>query len=269
MRTALSLAFAATALAASQGVHAQAGMLPSFLPNLVGVGVGITPRYSGASETVVGAVPGVRYTFKGTQRFLEMYGPAGDINLIDSATWQLGPAINLRIGRSDVEDQYVSRLPDIDTTLEAGVLGSYTYTHTGDVPWRLRIGASALTNLGGQWHGLDASAFASLWVPLSPRVFLGLGGGLSWGSASFINRYYGITAEDSAASGLSAYESGSGVRQYYAWPALVMQLSANWWGGIGGFYQRLTDKAADSPIVSQRGNRNQWTYGIGIGYVWQ
>jgi outer membrane protein len=40
------------------------------------------------------------------------------------------------------------------------------------------------------------------------------------------------------------------------------------YGGAGAFYQRLTEDAANSPIVTQRGDRNQWTVGAGLGYGW-
>lgn len=35
------------------------------------------------------------------------------------------------------------------------------------------------------------------------------------------------------------------------------------------YAQRLAGDAADSPIVTQRGTRNQITYGIGLGYTWR
>jgi outer membrane protein len=46
-------------------------------------------------------------------------------------------------------------------------------------------------------------------------------------------------------------------------------LGPRWFAGAGAFYQRLTGDAADSPIVTQRGDRNQWTVGGGIGYAWR
>lgn len=35
------------------------------------------------------------------------------------------------------------------------------------------------------------------------------------------------------------------------------------------YAQRLTGDAAASPIVTQRGTRNQLTYGVGIAYAWR
>jgi outer membrane protein len=35
------------------------------------------------------------------------------------------------------------------------------------------------------------------------------------------------------------------------------------------YAQRLTGDAANGPIVTQRGTRNQITYGVGLGYTWR
>jgi outer membrane scaffolding protein for murein synthesis (MipA/OmpV family) len=33
-------------------------------------------------------------------------------------------------------------------------------------------------------------------------------------------------------------------------------------------YSRLVGDAADSPIVSQEGSKNQWVYGMGALFAW-
>jgi outer membrane scaffolding protein for murein synthesis (MipA/OmpV family) len=35
------------------------------------------------------------------------------------------------------------------------------------------------------------------------------------------------------------------------------------------YYQRISGDAAGSPIVTQRGTRNQLTYGVGIAYAFR
>lgn len=248
---------------------ASAAMSIDVLPNLIGVGVGGTTAYSGADEYIGGIIPGGRYQFKDSYRFIEWYGPTGDMNLLDSPTWQIGPALGIRLGRNNVKDEVVARLPEVDTTVEGGLMASWTKTNGEGVPWRLRIGFTAMTDFGDTYDGLNTSAFATFWVPLSQRVFVGLGGGASFASASYNQAFYGVTAAGAAASGLPAYAPGSGMRQWYAWPAIVFQLDGPWFAGAALFYQRISGDPADSPIITERGDRNQLTAGVGIGYVWK
>ncbi|HVY05648.1 MAG TPA: MipA/OmpV family protein [Burkholderiales bacterium] len=251
------------------GLPAGAMMTIDALPNMIGAGVGATPSYSGADEYIAGIVPGGRYQFRDSNRFVEWYGPAGDMNLLDSSEWQVGPALGLRFGRSNVKDDVVAKLPEVDGTMEGGVMGSWTHTNKQGVPWRLRLGVTALTDLGHTYDGLNASVFASFWLPLSRKVFVGVGGGVSWASASYNRTFYGVAPEGSAASGLPVFTPGGGLRQWYAWPAVIFQLQGPWFAGVGVFYQRIAGDPADSPIVTQRGDRNQVTGGAGIGYVWK
>jgi MipA family protein len=58
------------------------------------------------------------------------------------------------------------------------------------------------------------------------------------------------------------------VRQYYLWPALIWRFAPQWYAGAGAFWQRITGEGADSPIITQRGDRDQISGGIGIGYAW-
>jgi outer membrane protein len=261
------LVLAAGALCSVPAV-AQPGMGSDLVPDFVGIGVGSTSQFSGSAQRTVGVVPGLRYQLEGSERFVEWYGPLADVNLLESRAWQFGPALNLRFGRKDVDDAVVAKLPEIGNTVEGGLALSYTYIGRGDIPYRLRVGGVALVDLGNTFHGFDDTVYASLWLPLSRTMIVGLGTGASWGSASYHQTYYGVTPDGAQASGLPAYTPGSGMRQWYAWPALVVRLSPTWLVGFGGFYQRLTGDAAASPIVQQRGDRNQWTYGLGAAYAW-
>jgi MipA family protein len=45
-------------------------------------------------------------------------------------------------------------------------------------------------------------------------------------------------------------------------------LSPSWYAGGGVFWQRITGDGAESPIITQRGERDQVTAGIGLGYSW-
>ena len=256
-------------LSAGAPALAVPGIGTDLIPNFVGVGVGSTSQFTGSSQRTVGVVPGARYKFEGSERFFEWYGPLADVNVLDSRVWQFGPALNLRFGRKNVDDPVVAQLPEVDNTIEGGLALSYTYIDPGPIPFRVRVGGVALVDLGHTFHGFDDTVYASLWMPLSRTMIVGLGTGASWGSASYQQAYYGVTPAGAAASGLPVYTPGSGTRQWYAWPALVVQVTPKWFLGAGAFYQRLVGDAAASPIVQQRGDRNQWTYGLGLAYAFR
>jgi outer membrane scaffolding protein for murein synthesis (MipA/OmpV family) len=60
------------------------------------------------------------------------------------------------------------------------------------------------------------------------------------------------------------------VRPHDSWsPTASWELrSPNWTIGAGIVYSRLADEAGQSPIVSDRGSRDQWVAGAGAMYIW-
>jgi outer membrane protein len=267
VRRTLDVLVAFAALAATPPLAA-AGLMVDVVPNFFGLGVGSTTEWMGSADQVVGVVPAARVQL-GKHRFAELYGPFGDVNVLDIPNWEFGPMLSYRFGRKDVEDPVVNSLPPIDGGLEAGVFGGYHHVNAEGIPWRLRVGVSATTAISGGATGGQVTPYASFWMPLSSTVFVGVGTGFTWSSDSFMRQRFDVTPGAAAVSGLPVYAAGAGVRQFYAWPAVVVRLRPRWFAGAGAFYQRLTGDAADSPIVTQRGDRNQWTLGGGIAYTWR
>lgn len=244
-----------------------AGIQVDVIPNFVGAGLGVTTEWLGSRDKVAGIVPGGRVALE-KNRFVEVYGPLADMNLLDSPNWEFGPAISFRFGRSDVKDPVVNLLPPIDGGLEAGVFAGWHFIRTDGIPFRIRMGISLTTAISGGAAGSHFTPYASLWVPLSHTVFVGLGGGFTWSSESFMQQRFGVSPEASAASGLPQYSAGAGIRQCYLWPAVLVRLSKEWYTGAGGFWQRITGDGAASPIITERGERDQITAGVGVGYSW-
>lgn len=244
-----------------------AGITVDVIPNFVGAGLGSTTEWMGSKERIWAVVPGGRVQLE-KNRFVEVYGPIVDMNFLDSPNWEFGPMASYRFGRSEVEDAVVNLLPPIDGGLEAGLFAGWHFIRTEGIPYRVRLGVSLTTAITGGAAGSHVTPYASLWVPLSARLFLGFGGGLTWSSESFMQQRFGVTPEGSAASGLPVYSANAGMRQYYLWPAVIYRVSKEWYAGAGAFYQRITGDGADSPVITQRGDPNQLSAGIGVGYSW-
>jgi outer membrane scaffolding protein for murein synthesis (MipA/OmpV family) len=242
--------------------------LPGTIPNMVGLGIGSTTQYAGGNERMIGALPGLRYTTE-SGKLLEWYGPYAQFNFGGLTGLQYGPAVSLRLGRKDVDDPVVARVHEINTTAEAGGFIGYEYIHTGTVPYRLRGSVNVMTNAGIVYGGPRVSVNGSFWAPVHPQVLLGIGLGMTWVSRSFNQTYFGVTPEDSVASGLPVYSPSGGLQQGTGWLAAIYQIDKHWFAGAMVYMQRISGSAADSPIVSQRGTRNQITYGAGLAYSWR
>jgi outer membrane scaffolding protein for murein synthesis (MipA/OmpV family) len=242
--------------------------LSNALPNFVGAGVGSTTQYAGGDNRIVGVVPGVRYVTSGGHLF-EWYGTYAQYNFGGLSGLQWGPALALRLGRHDVDDPVVANVHSVDTTLEGGGFVGYEYSHAGSFPYRLRGEITVTTNAGVVYTGARVALNTSAWFPVHKQVFIGGGLGATWVSGGFNETYFGVTAQDSTRSGLPAYTPGGGLNQITSWIAAIYQINPNWYAGALIYYQRLMDDAANSPIVTQRGTRNQITYGVGLAYAFR
>ncbi len=261
------VAWLAFAIALAAPAAWASGIQVDVIPNFVGAGLGSTTEWLGAKDRIWGLVPGARIQLE-NNRFVEVYGPMADVNLMDHPNWELGPALTYRFGRTDVSDPVVNLLPPIEGGLEAGIFAGWHHIRTEGVPYRVRLGLMATTAVSGGAAGTHVTPYASLWLPLSRTLFVGVGGGITWSSDSFMQQRFGVSPEASAASGLPAYSAGAGVRQYYLWPAVIWRFAPEWYAGAGAFWQRITGDGAASPIVTQRGDRDQITAGMGLGYSW-
>lgn len=242
--------------------------LPGSLPSMVGGGIGSTTDYAGGKDRMLGIVPGLRYVTSSGNLF-EWYGPYAQYNFGGLTGVQYGPAVSLRLGRNDVDDPVVSQIHNIHTTAEAGGFAGYEYDHAGSVPYRVRGGVTVLTNAGIVYPGARVSVDGSFWMPVHRKVIIGTGLGASWVSAGFNQVYFGVTDQDAARSGLPAFTPSGGLEQLTGWFAVVYQFDRHWFAGAMAYAQRISGSAADSPIVTQPGDRNQITYGVGVAYAFQ
>ncbi len=259
------LAAALPALLAAGPAMAQVS-LNDILPNMVGGGAGFMSEYLGSRHTSFGVAPTARVAMGG-ERFVGLYGPFLETNVIDNKFIQAGPAAVLRLGRSDAEDRRVRALGDLDMALELGGRVSLSYVNTQGIPFRARAGLTVTGDSTGRYGGVQFLPSASIWVPLSHTVFVGAGVAARFGSSSQNNYYFGVSQQGAAASGLAPFRPGSGLTHVTAWPSVVWRLNDSWAVGAGFAYTRLGDGVADSPIV-RVGSRDNWVGGVGVAYTW-
>ena len=96
-------------------------------------------------------------------------------------------------------------------------------------------------------------------ISIGPRV--------SWSNDRYQDAWFGITPADAIASGLPAYDPGGGIHAFGAAASFETQFSPRW--GIQTYvkYDRLVGDAADSPVVTVLGSRDQFSGGLGLTYT--
>lgn len=239
----------------------------SDFPNLIGVGVGLTPDYPGASSRSLVAAPMFNYEFKDSGRSITVAGPLVSFNVIDDQSFNAGPMLRYKPGRSDVDDPMIAQLHDVDASVDAGAFISYGWIGQPSIPWRLRVWAGAFKSLGSE-GGNSASLNGHFMMPLSRRALLAVGGSLNYLSSDAMDMDYGVTDADSLRSGLSAFRPGGGNSSQDLWLGGTFLVNESWAVGAGVYWQHLTGNAADSPIVTERGRQDQVSFGAGLAYIW-
>jgi outer membrane protein len=262
------LCLAAVLLFTSEAVWAQ--FSPVEIENvsrIVGIGIGMAPDYIGSDDSKFVAVPFLRYNFSKSERYLLLRGFEFEFNAVDHPWFRLGPVLNLRSGRGDVENNQVERMKNIGSTFEGGAFVGAEFKDKTNPRQRLLLSVRYLYDLGGEYNGSLTTGSIKGWLPLSKRFDASLGVSTSFGSSDYMDTYFGVDAEDSLRSGFRRYSADTGFRDVSINPGIVMHLNKTWHVGAGVRYMRLVGDAEDSPVVKV-GDKSQWMGGVGVAYSW-
>jgi len=239
------------------------------VPNIVGVGGGMLPDYQGSDDYTFGAAPFLKYTPEKTEYYALLIGPELYVNVINHPWLRFGPVVNYRFGRNDdVEDDVVKKMEEIDGAFEAGAFVGYQWRDSQNPLHQFGITLEFLGDVSSVYKGYLVSASARYWHPVHKMVDLGLVVGASYADNNYMETYFGVSEKDSERTDLPVFKAGSGIKDWRVIPAVVVHFSPQWHAGIGARYSRLLDDAADSPVVNDRGSKDQWIYGIAVAYAW-
>jgi len=261
----LSAFFVGSMLAAVSfgSAHAQTPTSKEFSGSVF-AGVGATSDYEGSENLT--AIPFVGFRLQYGAYYLQSRGLGVQANVIPSKRLDAGPIINYRGPRDDVENTAVDTLEDIDGALEFGAFGTYNMQpgfRNGD---SAGIGVSILRDVSDAHDGLLTSFSANYGAPINQRMFISLDTSLTYASEEYMQTYFGVTAAGSTASGLQQYAPEGGFKDLSLGINLRYAFNQSW-GLIGrAQYTRLLGEAADSPIVDEQGNPNNFLVGTGVSY---
>lgn len=233
----------------------------------VALGLGLAPDYLGSSDyapipLVVAELPTqyAIFSLRGLTLSADVLAPRTDGSVTG------GLMVNYRGGREDVENERVDDLPDLDASVELGAFLGYRFQNLGRPGDALTFAVEGLADVSGGHEGFLVSPSVSYGRPLTERLYANLSLGFEYGDASFADAYFSVSPQGAADSGLDVYEADAGI--YAVGGSLLLSYALTEHFGLMGLfaYNRLTGDAADSPVVDDEGDPNQFLGAFGVSY---
>jgi outer membrane protein len=232
----------------------------------VGLGVGSVPDYEGSDTNEGTVAPFGRYNWA-SGRYISLGGTANaeraarlKMNLLtkDSA-WELGPVLQYRMERSDVDNNKVDKMKDVNAATEAGAFLGWKAD-------RLSLSTTYVTDVSDEYNG-DVWYFNGYYaIPVDEQFKLVFGAYTTWASDDYMETYFGVDGNDAARSGFPKYTASSGFKD--AGMLLIGHYKFNQTWGVAGVvnYTRMLNDAQDSPLVNKAGDENQFKAMVAVTY---
>lgn len=224
----------------------------------VGARTSIAPPYEGSSSEVVRPFP--TFNMRRADRPYRFTPPDGGTTfaVIDTDHFVMGPMARFQYQR---EPQGRLRgLDKVNWAAEPGVFMDIWPTR-----W-LRGRVEARRGVTGH-DGFVGDVGADL-VYTGRKWDASIGGRMGWGDDNYMDKYFGVTAQEAARSPVinQAYNPSSGRRYAGVELAAAYHLSDRWKLTADAGYHRLAGQPSDSPIVRLIGDPNQYFGSVGVSY---
>lgn len=261
-RLAASVASFAAALAAAGAASAQDR--EETPRNFVVLGAAALPEYDGADDQRI--VPLVIASFSAFGARFEVEGIQGvNIDVWRHPVWRVGPSFAGSLPR-DEDEGLISLVPDVDFGLEVGGFVGFE-TPVGGLPEGRVSGEVAVRQevIGGH-EGLVVKGDLDYFFAVSRQIRFQVGTNATFANNDYHESFFTVTPDTALASGLPAFDAGSGLRDVGAEVNMIYSFSPKYGLFVRGAYNRLVGDAADSSITEFAGDENQYFVGGGLFY---
>lgn len=215
----------------------------------LGAAATFQPRYDGADRYHVMAGPSFDLRYR--DLFFASTGEGIGANVINGTHWRTSIAIAYDLGRRAADDQqHLHGLGNINAAPEIKIATDYVISK--DFPLVLR--ADIRRSLGGTdgWIG-DFSAYMPL--PGSSEKFYWFGGPtVTFADSRYMNRWFGVSSEQSVRSGYPRYSANAGMKSFGAGITMVWFFRKHWFMTADGAIEQLVGRASHSPITQRSTN---------------
>lgn len=238
----------------------QAGAQETVWRLSVGGGLVSAPKFPGADSQRILALPVVAASygrfFVGADPGSASLGGVG-VNLYRDSHWRLATALSAGLSRrKESDDPRLRGLGDVNRTVSAGIGVAYTQD------W-FTVRTSVLTDVLNRGHGTLVRLGALGRYRADEQLTLFAGPGLTWADSRYTQTFFGVDANQSAASGLPQFGTHAGLNSVGFSLGAGYRFDRHWRAGVFGSVSRLQGDAASSPITE---NRSQYFVGAVVSY---
>lgn len=234
--------------------------------------VGVAPvfgmAWSGSKDTALSIFPDLRVNYKDTL-FLSVQDGLG-WNAVNRDGWKAGPIVRSRFGRNEDDggspfliaggSDALRGMGDVDI---AGEAGAFVEKRLGARrQWRLR--AEVRQGFGGH-EGVVGDVLAQ-YSGRSGKVIYAVGPRATFASGDFMRTFYGVDAGQAARTGLAVSRPDGGLVSYGLGANLVRPLDRKRAVALFAGVDRLGGEPASSSLIRERGQRTQFSLGLGYSY---
>ena len=258
MPRALLAALPALLIATSMPAHAESWFSGDWYLKVGAAGF-VAPNFKGDDDYRLVAQPLVSFGRQGSSTPFSSRNDNISIGVVDIGYFRAGPTGKLVFGR-DADDS--NDLGGLDPVRFGGELGVFAEFYPVD--W-LRLRGEVRHGIRSH-DGIVGELSADAFTDVTPTIRVSGGPRASFATNDYFDAWYGVSASEEIASGLSAYNPGGGVESVGIGGAITWKATDTIETSLFGEYSRLMGPAADSSLVKQRGSVNQFLVGVSATY---
>lgn len=214
----------------------------------VGPALMVSPKYPGARAFQVLPLPSLDISYD--DRFFSQGLDVLGVNILQSPAYHIGTSISFDFqSRNESDDPHLHGLGNVHWGPKLRIFADYSVSLlTGSV--------AAYQDIAGTGQGMLVSGDLVANLPVTPSLLFSVGPGVTWANSVYTHTLFGVSAKQSAASGLPTYDTSSGIRDIHLNAYAQYAFSKRWMGSVSVTAGRLQHYAADSPITERRTELN-------------
>ena len=231
----------------------------------LGLGIAYAPDYEGSDYYTAVPLWNVRVgNLYHPETFVQVLGPTLRSNLLPDDHWRLGVSGRYQPDYDNVDN---SQVQDIKDTEADGLLGvTLGYDFIAERGRDLALEADAQYDVLNGNGGIVTPRLR--WQsPLSESLIVNAALSATWGSEDYMGNRFSINSGGAARSGLDEYDADTGFTNARVTGTVTYRFTDAWsLVGLAAVTAELLGDAADSPIVEDQGDDNQFLGALLVNY---